>query len=70
MTTYDDKLTATQARHFAKRILAETHHTKVKAVKEWGGWVIKIDGGSENCYGRTIKYLETAEDELRIFATE
>jgi len=32
MTTTDDKLTATQARNFAKRILAETIFTNVKAV--------------------------------------
>ena len=70
MKTIDDKLTATQARHFAKRILAETCSTNVKAVKQFGQWVIKINGGKENCYGRTITCLEVAQDELAIFAND
>jgi len=70
MTTTDDKLTATQARHFAKRILAETHFKNVKVAKGWSGWEINIDGGSAACYGHTIKYVETAEDELRIFSNK
>ena len=70
MTITDDKLTATQARHFAKRILAETHFTNVKVRKGWGGWEIAIDGGREACYGRTASYADTAEDILRIFAND
>jgi hypothetical protein len=46
MTTTDQKLTATQARAFAKRILAETLFTDVKAKKGWDGWEINIDGGA------------------------
>ena len=70
MTTTDDKLTATQARQFAKRILAETIFTNVKARKGWGGWEINIDGGRAACYGRTVSYVDSAEDILRIFAKE
>jgi len=45
MTTTDN-LTATEARNFAKRILAETIFTKVKANNGWSGWEINIDGGA------------------------
>jgi hypothetical protein len=68
MTTTDQKLTATQARAFAKRILAETLFTDVKAKKGWDGWEINIDGGRGACYGRTIQYADSAEDILNIFA--
>jgi hypothetical protein len=70
MTTTDEKLTATQARAFAKRILEETIFTNVKAKKGWGGWEINIDGGRAACYGRTIEYAESAEDIIRIFAND
>ena len=61
-------MTATEARNFAKRILAETHFTNVKARKGWGGWEINIDGGKAACYGRTVEYADSAEDIIRIFA--
>lgn len=70
MTTTDQKLTATEARDYAKRILAETIFTDVKARKGWGGWEINIDGGKAACYGRTIQYADSAEDILRIFAKD
>jgi hypothetical protein len=70
MTTTNDKLTATQARHFAKRILAETHFKNVKVKKAWGGWEINIDGGRAACYGRTVSYVDSAEDIIRIFAND
>jgi hypothetical protein len=70
MTTTDKKLTATEAREFTKRILAETIFTKVKAKKGWDGWEINIDGGRAACYGRTIQYVESAEDIIRIFAND
>ncbi len=70
MTATDEKLTATQAREFTKRILAETIFTNVKCKKGWGGWEINIDGGREACYGRTASYADTAEDILRIFAND
>ena len=66
MTT-TETLTATEARNFAKRILAETIFTKVKAAKGWSGWEINIDGGAAACYGRTIRTTEGAEDILEIF---
>ena len=66
MTTTDN-LTATEARNFAKRILAETIFTKVKANNGWSGWEINIDGGAAACYGRTIRTAEGAEDILEIF---
>lgn len=69
-TAQDDKLTATQARNFAKRIIAETLFTNVKAVKGFNGWEINIDGGRGACYGHTIQHVETAEDTLRIFAND
>lgn len=69
-TTTDTKLTATQARTYAKRILAETHFTNVKVRRGWDGWEIAIDGGREACYGRTASYADSAEDILRIFANE
>lgn len=68
MTTTDDKLTATQAREFAKAIIAKTHFTKVKASKGWGGWEINIDGGRGACYGKTIETVEGAEEIIRIFS--
>ncbi len=66
----DEKLTATTARNFAKRILAETLFTKVKASKAMfgGGWEINIDGGRGACYGRTVSFVDSAEDIIRIFA--
>jgi len=70
MTTTDQKLTATKAREFTKRILAETIFTKVKAKKGWDGWEINIDGGRAACYGRTIQCNEGAEDIIRIFAKD
>ena len=70
MTATDDKLTATQARHFAKRILAETDFTNVKVKKGWNGWEINIDGGRAACYGRTVSYVDSAEDILSIFAKD
>ena len=67
MTTTTDNFTATEARNFAKRILAETIFTKVKANNGWSGWEINIDGGAAACYGRTIRTAEGAEDILEIF---
>lgn len=66
MTT-TDRLTATEARNFAKRILAEAIFTNVKAKNGWGGWGINIDGGKAACYGRTIRTVEGAEDIIDIF---
>lgn len=68
MTTTDDKLTATEARDFAKRIISETMFKNVKARKGWGGWEINIDGGRGACYGKTLTCVESAEETLRIFA--
>jgi hypothetical protein len=67
MNATTDKLTATEARNLAKRILAETIFTKVKANSGWGGWEINIDGGEAACYGRTIRTTEGAEGILEIF---
>lgn len=63
-------LTATEAREFAKRILAECSEcfTNVKAVKQFGKWIIKINGGREACYGKTIETMDGAEEVLRVFA--
>jgi predicted RNA-binding protein Jag len=68
MTTTENKLTATEARNFAKRIISETIFTDVKVKKSWDSWEINIDGGSAACYGRTIKYSDSALDILQIFA--
>lgn len=64
-----NELTATQARHLAKRIKAECSEcfTTVKAVKLWGQWQVDIDGGQARCYGRTIKTEEGALDLISIF---
>ena len=67
-TNTEDKLTATQAREFAKRIIAETMFKNVKARMGWDGWEINIDGGRGNCYGKTLTCVESAEETLRIFA--
>jgi|GEM_PF-6837921 len=69
MKTSSDTLTATQARHYAKRILAECSECfkDVKAVKAWGHWEIRIGGGSAACYGRTLKDKDDAEWTLETF---
>lgn len=69
-TYTEDKLTATRARDYAKRINAETCLTDAKARKWWGGWEINIGGGRSNCYGRTVETVEGAEDLIRIFAND
>lgn len=63
------KLTATEAREIAQRILAECSEcfTKVVARKFLGQWVIEVNGGSGACYGKTVKSTEAAEDLIRIF---
>lgn len=71
-TTTDSDLTATTARHYAKRIATECSQCfkSVKARKFLGSWTVDIDGGSGACYGRSIKDTDTAEDVLRIFAND
>ena len=63
------KLTATEAREIAQRILVECSEcfSKVIARKFLGQWVIDIDGGSGACYGKTVASVEAAEDLIRIF---
>lgn len=63
------KMTAIKARELAAQINAKCSEcfTDSKAVKQFGRWVIKIGGGSESCYGRTIESVEAAEDIIRIF---
>lgn len=63
-----EQLTSTQARSFAKRIIAGTVFTNVKSNRGFNGWEINIDGGSAANYGRTINTIDAAEDTLRIFA--
>lgn len=67
-------LTATQARTYAKLIAEECSECfeegKVKAKKEFGKWVITINGGSQACYGRTISTEDAAIKTLRIFAND
>ena len=69
MNIQTDKFTATEARAFAAKIKTECSECfkEVKSVKFWGSWVIKIDGGSETPYGRTIESVEDAEETIRIF---
>jgi hypothetical protein len=64
-----DKMTATEAREWAAQINLKCSEcfTDAKAVKQFGRWVIKIGGGREACYGRTIESVEAAEDTIRIF---
>jgi len=66
----EEKMTATQARLWATKISAECSEcfSSVKAVREFGRWVVKIDGGSGACYGRTVKSEDGAADLVRIFA--
>jgi uncharacterized protein YdbL (DUF1318 family) len=63
------KMTATEARQWAAQISARCSgcFTTVKAVKQFGRWVININGGRGACYGRTIESVEAAEDTVRIF---
>lgn len=74
MNTTDTKLTATTAREYAKKIAEKCSDCfkkeKIIAKKGFGSWIIEIDGGSQACYGRTISYVESAEDTLRIFAND
>ena len=60
---------AAEARTLAAEINAKCSDciSTAKAVKEFGKWVIKIGGGREACYGRTIESVESAEETIRIF---
>lgn len=62
-------MTATEARKWAAKINTDCSEcfTDAKAVRQFGKWVIKIGGGWEACYGRTIESVESAEDTVRIF---
>lgn len=64
-----EKMTAMDARKFAAEINLKCSEcfTDAKAVKSFGQWVIKIAGGREACYGRTIESVESAADTIRIF---
>lgn len=68
-TQTENKLTATTAREWAAQINLKCSEcfTDAKAVKQFGRWVIKIGGGREACYGRTIESVESAKDTIRIF---
>ena len=72
MKTATDTLTATQARHFATRILTECSQcfSNVKVVKDFGKWVIKLDGGSEACYGRTLRDEDDCQYTLDVFKND
>ena len=63
-------LTATTARHYVSRILAECSEcfTNVKARKVLGKWSVEIDGGAGACYGKSLKTVDAAEDALRVFS--
>jgi hypothetical protein len=62
-------LTATQARDLAAEINLKCSDcfTDAKAIKQFGKWVIKIGGGRECCYGRTIETVDGAWDCIRVF---
>lgn len=68
-TQTPDRMTATQARALAAQINVECSEcfTDAKAVKQFGRWVIKIGGGRECCYGKTLESVEAAADTIRIF---
>ena len=74
MKTQTNILTATQARHYAKRILEECSQcfTNVKAKRAMfgRGWEINIGGGSAACYGRTLKEVDDAEWTLSTFKND
>lgn len=61
--------TATRARALAVEINTKCSECFIdaKAVRQFGRWVIKIGGGREACYGRTIESEEDAEALIRIF---
>lgn len=65
-----NKMTATEAREWATRINTECSECfgDAKAVKQFGKWVININGGRGACYGRTIETVDDAIDTARIFA--
>jgi hypothetical protein len=65
----ETKMKATEAKQLAAEINAKCSEcfTGAKAVKQFGQWVIKIGGGRESCYGRTIESVESAHDTIRIF---
>jgi len=70
-----DSLTAAQARHYAKRILAECSDSfkNVKARRVMfgkGTWEVAINGGMEGCYGRTADNVESAEWILETFKND
>lgn len=71
MKTTDLKLTATEAREYAKAIADKCSECfpadKVRARKFLGRWVVDINGGSGACYGKTVRSMEDAEDLIRIF---
>ena len=60
---------ASEARALASEINSKCRETlsEARAVKQFGKWVIKIGGGREACYGRTIESVEAAQDTIRIF---
>jgi hypothetical protein len=63
---------ATDARNWAKKILIDCSEcfTNVRAVKSFGEWVVKVNGGREACYGHTIKTTDSAADFVRCFKNE
>ena len=65
----ETKMTATEARALAIEINTTCSEcfTDAKAVKQFGSWVIKIGGGRECCYGRTIESVESAREVLKTF---
>jgi len=69
MKTNTQSMSATEARSLAKEINRKCSDcfSDAKAVKEWGQWVIKISGGRESCYGRTIIDADDAAEVIRIF---
>lgn len=62
-------MTATEARRWAKEIGAKCSDcfTSVKAVKQFGRWLVKVNGGREACYGKTVESVDAARDLIRIF---
>lgn len=72
MKTCNSQMTATQAHQLATEINMKCSEcfTDAKAVKQFGKWVIKIGGGRECCYGKTIESVESALDIIRIFKNE
>jgi len=65
-------MTKTEATKFVSEIKIKCSECfpadKVKASKQFGKWVININGGSGACYGKTVDSVESAESILSIFA--